>query len=191
MELATPSKTAWKIPGQVDISLAICYITFQTRFSFKQQRKGVAHRLAPGTAGVEGGFVGVINVIAGWKQQETEKDRVHLCNVCDKDFKSLPRHNQQKIWQHIGHVGCGKKFHTNSSTHRHKKLLQLYWKSILVVKKKCITSIFYVQIIFKFWVCMLGLKRQTYLEFSYKQSHSSSSSHSNYFFLRFQLERKC
>ena len=52
-------------------------------------------------------------------ETETERDRVHLCNVCDKDLKSLPMNDQQKIWQHIGHVfvcmGCGKKFHTNSS----------------------------------------------------------------------------
>ena len=58
---------------------------------------------------------------------ETEINRVHLCNVCDKDFKSLPMPNQHIIWQNIGHVfvckGCGKKFHTNISIHRHNKLL--------------------------------------------------------------------
>ena len=58
---------------------------------------------------------------------ETERNRVHLCNVCDKEFKALPMHNQHIIWQHIGHVlickGCGKKFHTNIGVHRHKKLL--------------------------------------------------------------------
>ena len=71
-----------------------------------------------------------INVVAWCKHWETERDRVHLCNVCDKDFKSLPTHKQQKIWQHIGHVfvcmGCGKKYHTKSSAYKHKKLLQLF-----------------------------------------------------------------
>ena len=40
------------------ISFAICYITFKTRFSFKEHMKSGDHLLAPGTAGVEGGFEG-------------------------------------------------------------------------------------------------------------------------------------
>ena len=59
--------------------------------------------------------------------RERQRDRVHLCNVCDKDFKSFPMHNQHIIWQHFGHVfvckGCGKEFNTNISIHRRKKLL--------------------------------------------------------------------
>ena len=113
----------------------LCHL--HTRSCFKQNMKSVAHLLAPGRAGGKGGFVGEINVGAGWKQSETEGHRVHLCNVCDKDLKSLQTHNQQKICQHIGYVfvcmGCCKKFHTNISTHRYKKLLQIYLKSILTV----------------------------------------------------------
>ena len=68
---------------------------------------------------------------AFWREEslpcETERNRDHLCNVCEKDFKSLPMDNQHIIWQHIGHVfvcnGCGKKFQTNISIHRRKKLL--------------------------------------------------------------------
>ena len=36
-------------------------------------------------AGKEGepGACGGINVVARWKQSEIERDRVHLCNICD------------------------------------------------------------------------------------------------------------
>ena len=40
------------------ISFAICYITFNTRFSLKEHMKSEAHLLAPGPAGVKGRFVG-------------------------------------------------------------------------------------------------------------------------------------
>ena len=40
------------------ISFAICYITFKTRFSFKEHMKSGTHLLATGPAGVEGIFVG-------------------------------------------------------------------------------------------------------------------------------------
>ena len=40
------------------ISFAICYITFKTRFSFKEPMQSGAHLLAPGPAGVKGGFEG-------------------------------------------------------------------------------------------------------------------------------------
>ena len=37
---------------------AVCYITFKTRFSFKEHMKSGTHLLATGPAGVEGIFVG-------------------------------------------------------------------------------------------------------------------------------------
>ena len=37
--------------------LGLCYITFKTRISFKEHMEMGAHLLAPGPAGVEGGFV--------------------------------------------------------------------------------------------------------------------------------------
>ena len=39
------------------IRLAICYISFKTRISFKEHMKRGAHLLAPRPAGVEGRFV--------------------------------------------------------------------------------------------------------------------------------------
>ena len=36
---------------------AVCYITFKTRFSFKEHMKNGAHLLATGPAGVEGIFL--------------------------------------------------------------------------------------------------------------------------------------
>ena len=52
--------------------------------------------------------------------------RVDHCNVYEKAFKSLQMPNQNIIWQHSGYVfvckGCGKKFKTNNSIYRPKKL---------------------------------------------------------------------
>ena len=52
--------------------------------------------------------------------------RFHPCNVGEKASKSLQTPNQHIIWQHSGHVfvckGCGKKFKTNNSINRRKKL---------------------------------------------------------------------
>ena len=52
--------------------------------------------------------------------------RVHLCNVCEKAFMSLHTPNQHIIWHHSGPVfvckGCVKKFKTNNSINRPKKL---------------------------------------------------------------------
>ena len=56
-------------------------------------------------------------------QSTQERVRVHPCNVCDKAFKSLRTPNQHTIWQHSGHVFVCKKFKTNNSINRHKKLV--------------------------------------------------------------------
>ena len=39
-----------------------------------------------------------------WGDKAQKRERVHPCNVCDKDFKSCQMHSQHKIWQHVGHV---------------------------------------------------------------------------------------
>ena len=42
---------------------AVCYITFKTRFSFKEHMKSGTHLLATGPAGIEGLFVGEFMVL--------------------------------------------------------------------------------------------------------------------------------
>ena len=87
--------------------------------------------LAPGPAGVKGRFVREIMLlldgISVGRQITIERERVHPCNVCDKDFKSLQMPSQHKIWQHSGYTfawkGCGKTFNPNSSINRYNKLL--------------------------------------------------------------------
>ena len=82
-----------------------------------------AHMLVPGPAGFKGRFVREIMLlldgISVRGQSSRDGEKVHLCNVCDKAFKSLQMPSQHKIWQHSGHVfackGCGKKFNPNNS----------------------------------------------------------------------------
>ena len=107
-----------------------CYITFQTRISFKEHMKKVAHLLPPGPASVKGGFVRefmlLLDRISLGEQSARERGGSPRI-FCDKAFKSLPTPNQHKLWQHSGNVfvckGCGKKFKANIITNRHKKLV--------------------------------------------------------------------
>ena len=61
-----------------------------------------------------------------WGYKAQKRERVHPCIACDKVFKSLGTPDQHIIWQHSGHVivckdWC-KKFKTNNSANRQKKL---------------------------------------------------------------------
>ena len=113
------------------ISFFICYITFKTRISFKENMKRGAHLLQVGPAGVKGRFLREIMLlldgISVGGQTTREGERVHPCNVCDKAFKSLQMPSQHKIWRHSANVfackGCGKKFHPNNSINRHNRLV--------------------------------------------------------------------
>ena len=88
-----------------------------------------AHLLAPGPENIKGGFVRKFMLLLDGinvGDEAHKKERVHPCNVCDKAVKSLQRTNQHTIWQHSGQMfawkGCGKKFKTNNSINRTKKL---------------------------------------------------------------------
>ena len=114
-----------KLMAHKRISWAICYITFKTRFSFKEHLKSSPHLLAARPAGVKGGFVWEYMLLLGgitvedkdtfpastvtwdstaarswWstKEQPQERQRVHQCNVCDKSFMSLSTPSHHKIW---------------------------------------------------------------------------------------------
>ena len=52
-----------KLTAHRRISFAICYITFKARINIKDHMKRVAHVLATGPAGVEGGFVGELMLL--------------------------------------------------------------------------------------------------------------------------------
>ena len=54
-----------KLMARKRIGFAICYITFKTRFSFKEHMKSGAHLLAPGPAGVKVGFMGEFILFLG------------------------------------------------------------------------------------------------------------------------------
>ena len=47
------------------ISCTNCYITFNTKFSFKEHMKIGAHLLVTGTAGDNGGFMGEVMLLLG------------------------------------------------------------------------------------------------------------------------------
>ena len=85
-----------------------CGKNFSRTSSLSKHMKRGAHLLAPGPAGVEGGFERVfillLDGISVGRPSKREREKVHPCNVCDKAFKSLSTHNQHKIWQYSGHV---------------------------------------------------------------------------------------
>ena len=126
-----PYRYLAKMMARRRISFAIFYITFKTSISVKDYMKKGAYLYlhlyiqGPGPARFDGECVRefmflLYGISVGAKAQE--RGRVRVRN--DKAFKSLPKHNQHKIWQHGGYMcdctGCGKKFKTNSSINRHK-----------------------------------------------------------------------
>ena len=103
MELAAPPKYCMKDiwPSWYQLCHLLHYL--QDKVQLQAGHEKCRSSVGPWTCSRQGPVCGGINLVDGWKQWETERERVQLCNVCDKDFKSLPTHNQQKIWQHIGH----------------------------------------------------------------------------------------
>ena len=123
-----------RVRARRKITCATCYITFGTKYSFKDHMKkkhGGSQLLAPGPAGAEGGFAGEFMVVLDGRamgdedalpckfcdmmfdsrkelmKHKTEKhrgERVHPCSICEKCFKSLPMLNQHKSRHHGGHV---------------------------------------------------------------------------------------
>ena len=66
------------------ISCNNCYITFNTKFSFKEHMKSGAHLLVTGTAGVNGGFMGEVMLLLG---RSSVGEWQHIpCKYCDLRF---------------------------------------------------------------------------------------------------------
>ena len=72
------------------------HYTLKTWIRYKEHMERGAHLLAPGPVGVECGFVRDFMLLLAWIRgghKAQERERLHPCNVCDKDFKSLPALN--------------------------------------------------------------------------------------------------
>ena len=66
------------------ISCNNCYITFNTKFSFKEHMKSGAHLLVTGTAGVNGGSMGEVMLLLG---RSSVGEWQHIpCKYCDLRF---------------------------------------------------------------------------------------------------------